>query len=143
MGLCGQVKSFPCHCHVAVDTRHSNRCDEHQWTGATNQSTVIINQLVEAYSHTPLPGEIKNTRNNLPQKRYESIQQGNSNLQKSLRDQNLYEKFRSPSGTIGSVVMGFKASVTARANSLRSTLGSPIWQSNYFETIIRTENTCI
>jgi len=37
---------------------------------------------------------------------------------------------RSPSKTIGSLVRGFKASVTKR-------LGYSVWQRNYFEHIIR------
>jgi REP element-mobilizing transposase RayT len=48
-------------------------------------------------------------------------------------------EFRSPSRTIGSLVRGFKASVTTRINTQRNTPGSPIWQRNYYESVIRSE----
>ena len=47
--------------------------------------------------------------------------------------------FRSPSGTIGAVVRGFKSSVTKKINMMRSTTGAPVWQRNYYEHIIRDE----
>ena len=47
--------------------------------------------------------------------------------------------FRSPSRTIGSLVRGFKASVTTRVNTQRNSPGSPIWQRNYYESIIRSD----
>ena len=47
--------------------------------------------------------------------------------------------FRSPSGTIGSIVRGFKAATTKRVNELRKSPGRPLWQRNYYEHIIRDE----
>ena len=47
--------------------------------------------------------------------------------------------FRSPSGTIGAVVRGFKAASTKRVNELRNTPGRPLWQRNYYEHIVRDE----
>lgn len=51
----------------------------------------------------------------------------------------IQSEFRSPSRTIGSLVRGFKASVTTRVNTLRNTPGSPIWQRNYYESVIRSD----
>lgn len=48
---------------------------------------------------------------------------------------------RSPSGTIGALVRGFKSAATRRFNELRGTKGSPLWQRNYWENIVRTEES--
>ena len=47
---------------------------------------------------------------------------------------------RSPSQTIGAIVRGFKSITTKRINIIRNTLGVPVWQRNYYEHIIRTED---
>ena len=47
----------------------------------------------------------------------------------------LYRRPRS----IASVVAGFKSAVTKRINEIRGTPGLPVWQRNYYEHIIRTE----
>ena len=49
-------------------------------------------------------------------------------------------KLKSPSKTIGSIIRGFKASVTRKINEQTNTSGIPVWQSNYYERIIRNEN---
>jgi REP element-mobilizing transposase RayT len=41
--------------------------------------------------------------------------------------------------SLGSLVAGFKSSVAKRINSLKHTPGSPVWQRNYYEHIIRDE----
>ncbi len=48
-------------------------------------------------------------------------------------------KFQSPSQTIGSIIRGFKSVVTKQINILRKTPGTPFWQRNYYEHIIRNE----
>ena len=48
-------------------------------------------------------------------------------------------KLISTSRTIGAIVRGFKGSVTKRINELRNTRGSPVWQRNYYEHILRNE----
>jgi putative transposase len=45
---------------------------------------------------------------------------------------------RPPSGSLGSIIGGFKSAVTRRINGLDSRIG-PIWQRNYYEHIIRSE----
>jgi len=40
---------------------------------------------------------------------------------------------------LGSIVAGFKSSVTHRINQLRGTPGRPVWQRNYYEHVIRNE----
>ena len=41
--------------------------------------------------------------------------------------------------SLGAFAAGFKSSVTKRINSLKHTPGSPVWQRNYYEHIIRDE----
>jgi REP element-mobilizing transposase RayT len=48
-------------------------------------------------------------------------------------------EFKSPSQTLGSIIRGFKSTVTKRINRMRSTHGNPIWQRNYYDHIIRNE----
>lgn len=43
--------------------------------------------------------------------------------------------------TLGVVVRGFKARVTAAVNGLRGTTGVPVWQRNYYEHIIRNDES--
>lgn len=47
--------------------------------------------------------------------------------------------FRSPSGTIGAIVRGFKSAATKRVNELQDTPGKPLWQRDYYEHIVRDE----
>jgi REP element-mobilizing transposase RayT len=47
---------------------------------------------------------------------------------------------RSPSQTIGAIVRGFKGAATKQINQIRDLPGTPIWQRNYYESIIRSEN---
>jgi len=42
--------------------------------------------------------------------------------------------------SIGSIMAGFKSAVTKRLNKFRKTPGTPVWQRNYWEHIIRAEN---
>jgi putative transposase len=49
------------------------------------------------------------------------------------------QAFRSPSKTVGAMVRGFKGAVTTAINTIRQTPGAPVWQSNYYEHIIRNE----
>jgi len=46
---------------------------------------------------------------------------------------------RRQSGSIGSIVAGFKSVVTKRINTLRDNPGCPVWQRNYYEHVIRNE----
>jgi len=48
-------------------------------------------------------------------------------------------KFRSPSQTLGSIVRGFKSSVTRRIRERRGNSKLLVWQKNYYEHIIRNE----
>ena len=50
------------------------------------------------------------------------------------------QQLRSPSQTIGSIIRGFKSSVTKQINILRKAQNIPIWQRNYYEHIVRDEN---
>ena len=42
--------------------------------------------------------------------------------------------------SLGSIVAGFKASVTRQINEMRGMPGTPVWQRNYYERVIRDEN---
>lgn len=48
--------------------------------------------------------------------------------------------FQSPSRALGAVVRGFKASTARRINRERRTPGGPVWQRNYYERVIRSED---
>ncbi len=43
--------------------------------------------------------------------------------------------------SISSFVSGFKAAVTVRINKINDTQGSPFWQRNYYDNIIRNEKS--
>lgn len=43
------------------------------------------------------------------------------------------------SRSVGAAIAGFKSSAAKRINTLRGTLGAPVWQRNYHEHIIRDE----
>ena len=43
------------------------------------------------------------------------------------------------SKSLSALVAGFKSAVTKRINRMRDTPGSPVWQRNYYEHIIRNE----
>lgn len=45
--------------------------------------------------------------------------------------------------SIGSFVGGFKSAVTTRINSLRNSSGKPVWQRNYYEHVIRDEESLV
>lgn len=45
--------------------------------------------------------------------------------------------------SVGAILAGFKAACTRRINGLRGTPGTPIWQRNYFERVIRNEEELI
>ena len=47
---------------------------------------------------------------------------------------------RRQSGSIGSIVAGFKSATTKRINIIRANPGGPVWQKNYYERVIRDEN---
>jgi REP element-mobilizing transposase RayT len=46
---------------------------------------------------------------------------------------------RRQSGSIGSIIAGFKSAVTKRINTLRDNPGCPVWQRNYYEHVVRNE----
>ncbi len=48
---------------------------------------------------------------------------------------------QSPSQTIGAIVRGFKSAVTKRINQTPATPGVPVWQRNYWDHVIRDEQS--
>ncbi len=66
----------------------------------------------------------------------------NTPRQEELRAEVPYASlFKSPSKNIGAIVRGYKASVTKQINILRNQPGVPVWQRNYYEHIIRDEES--
>lgn len=53
----------------------------------------------------------------------------------------LRASLRRPPKSLGSLVAGFKSAVTKRINALRQNPGAPVWQRNYYEHIIRDEES--
>ena len=43
--------------------------------------------------------------------------------------------------SVGSLIAGFKSATTRRINDIRRTPGAPVWQRNYYEQIIRTDES--
>lgn len=54
-------------------------------------------------------------------------------------DQNTFSGLKPK--TIGSLIAGFKSSVTKKINLLRNSPGKPIWHRNYWEHIIRDDES--
>ena len=50
---------------------------------------------------------------------------------------------RRQSCSIGSIVAGFKSASTKRINIIRNNPGSPVWQRNYYERVIRDDNELV
>ncbi|MGK7926098.1 MAG: transposase [Spirulina sp.] len=49
------------------------------------------------------------------------------------------KKLNRPANSLGAMIGGFKASVTQQINQFRHNTAIPIWQRNYYESIIRDE----
>jgi len=43
-------------------------------------------------------------------------------------------------GSLGAIVRSFKSAVTKRINEIQNTAGTPVWQRNYYEHIVRNED---
>lgn len=51
-----------------------------------------------------------------------------------------HTSLQSPSKNTGAMIRGFKSTVTAKINIMRSTPNNPVWQPKYFDHIIRNEH---
>jgi len=80
---------------------------------------------------TIVPGEPTAMSNNGPPERHHRGPQLQAHSRAPLR--------RTPR-SLGSLVAGFKAATTTRINTLRGTAGTPVWQRNYYERIVRNEH---
>ena len=59
----------------------------------------------------------------------------------AARAQDNIEKFGKPvSNSIASIMRGFKSTTTRQVNQLNGTNNIPVWQRNYYEHVIRSEN---
>ena len=47
---------------------------------------------------------------------------------------------QSPSKNLGAMIRGFKSAATKQINQYRQTPGTPVWQRNYWEHIIRNDD---
>lgn len=50
-------------------------------------------------------------------------------------------KFESPSNNLGAIIRGYKSAVTKQINQVRQTHGQKLWQRNYYDHIIRNEES--
>lgn len=50
-------------------------------------------------------------------------------------------KFESPSNNLGAIIRGYKSAVTKQINLMRKTPGTKLWQRNYYDHIIRNEES--
>ena len=48
-------------------------------------------------------------------------------------------QLRRPARSLGSLIAGFKAATTKRINQYRNAPGTPVWQRNYYESIVRDD----
>lgn len=61
---------------------------------------------------------------------------------RTINDNAIYHaKFESPSNNLGAIVRGYKSAVTKRINQISQTPGTKIWQRNYYDHIIRNEQS--
>ncbi|MBL1202730.1 MAG: transposase [Nostoc sp. GBBB01] len=88
-----------------------------EWIVMPNHFHTII-----AITHQP-PGCLPDTSNNSPQT--------NDNSQRIIPPM----KPRS----LSSAIAGFKCATTSRINTIRNAPGTPVWQRNYYEHIIRNQ----
>ena len=58
----------------------------------------------------------------------------------STNKPNQTSEFKSPSQTIGAIIRGFKSATTKQINVCRNSPGTPVWQRNYYEHIIRNDD---
>lgn len=72
---------------------------------------ILLSSTVGAYRNTPLRDDPPNNRS-----------------------------FVSPSRTLGAIIRGFKSTTTVQINRLRNSAGSPLWQRNYYEHVVRDFN---
>ena len=56
-----------------------------------------------------------------------------------IRPQEETRSFESPSRSIGSVIRGFKATVTKQVRKFENSATLQVWQRNYYEHVIRNE----
>jgi REP element-mobilizing transposase RayT len=53
----------------------------------------------------------------------------------------LPRRFKSPSNSVGAIVRGYKSTVTRQINEIAKEPGHKIWQRNYYEHIIRNQES--
>jgi putative transposase len=92
---------------------------------------IIIDNSVGAYRNTPRQDDPS------PRQDDPSPRQDDPSPRQDGRTSESQAPFRSPSGTLGAIVRGFKSASTKQINIYRNTPGIPVWQRNYYEHIIR------
>jgi len=60
---------------------------------------------------------------------------------RQTKDDGISPLFKSPSKTVGAIVRGYKGAVTTKINTLHQFSGQKIWQRNYYEHIIRDDES--
>lgn len=63
---------------------------------------------------------------------------------RNIRNNSIYKtKFESPSNNIGAIIRGYKSVVTKQINQITQTPGTKLWQRNYYDHIIRNEESLL
>ncbi len=69
------------------------------------------------------------------------LDDNNRNGSSQLEDRNMKRKSTLQSGSLGAIIGQFKSAVTRQARRLNVLRGIHVWQRNYYEHIIRSEES--
>ena len=70
----------------------------------------------------------------------EGAHNANASLTRRAPTDEFIERFGKPvKGSIPTIIRSYKSAVALRVNLMRGTKGLPVWQSNYYEHVIRDE----
>jgi REP element-mobilizing transposase RayT len=112
-----------------------NNVSDDKGTARRAPTRVQTNQpdLTDVFDHVPSNELLRDAR------RAPTIDQTNSHRPCHT---SMFESFsRSRSNTIPTIVRAYKSAVTLQINKCRQLADEPIWQGNYYEHIIRNEET--
>lgn len=96
---------------------------------------IVINDIGRVVSHTPINDDTPP----IPTVVNETHKKGEFNSFPKKGEFN--SPLRSPSQTVGSIVRGYKSSVTKKMTELNRFNDLIVWQRNYYEHIIRNEQS--
>lgn len=128
MNVFGRVPLFGARCQGRVVLNEYGRLVKEEWLrGQTLRSEIALDSFVVMPDH--LHGIVVITR--------ETGIKGDAGQMPAQKDAR--RRLRRAPRSLGGLVAGFKSSTTRRINLARGTPGVVIWQSNYYEQVIRSE----